>query len=360
MSKDKERIEFSAIIGNPPYQVTKGGTKNVNVWQHFVKVANLCGAKWVSMIHPGRWVVPKEQMKSVRDEILDSGLNKFMLYPESNEIFDSVEIPGGITITNFKKDYKGKVDYFVRGEKQAKNYNKETKIMNNFEEEAFTKIFNDTNNYQNSMSSRVKGSVGSLNSSEFGYSREDQMKFIKDSSTGMKNPIKVWSNNGFGKGGGNKYDWYYIEKDKLNTIPSEIIASRKVMFSKVGKTTEGRKGGINGNIMLADKKAVGTNVFFVIPEKDDNYDLKLIQSMFCTKTVRFLMSITQKDQCVRGFENIPDYTYFMDDMKDPKYNNKMFEGKLGLLTDEYFYKKFNFSQELIDHIENKLGPKELA
>ena len=72
------------------------------------------------------------------------------------------------------------------------------------------------------------------------------------------------------------------------------------------------------------------------------------------------MSLTQKDLCVRGFENIPDYTYFINDMKDPKYNNKMFENKLGLLTDEYFYKKFNFSQELIDYIESHISPKELV
>ena len=64
-----------------------------------------------------------------------------------------------------------------------------------------------------------------------------------------------------------------------------------------------------------------------------------------TKTARFLMSITQKDLYVRGFENIPDYTYFINSLKK------------GLFTDEFFYKKFNFSKELIEYINSKISDK---
>ena len=356
MSKDKERIEFSAIIGNPPYQVTKGGTKNVDVWQHFVKVANLCGAKWVSMIHPARWVVPKKSMQNNRDEIIDAGLQKFDYFSNSTDLFPSAAIDGGVSITNFKKDYKGDIDYYIEDKKYGK-YTKDTRFYaNDFEKEIVDKL---VSKFDSDMSERVRGSIGSLNSSDFGYNKTNHIKLLKDDKKGMKNPIKIWATTGFGKGG-SKFDWHYIEKDKINEIPKEILSTRKVLLDKKGNA--GINGGniINGQFQICEKNSIGQDVFFVLPQNDTDYELKLIQSLFCTKTARFLMSLTQKDLCVRGFENIPDYTYFINDMKDPKYNNKMFENKLGLLTDEYFYKKFNFSQELIDYIESHISPKELV
>ena len=69
--------------------------------------------------------------------------------------------------------------------------------------------------------------------------------------------------------------------------------------------------------------------------------------MFITETVRFLMTITQKDLCVRGFENVPDYLYFRDDLGG------------GLFSDEYFYGRFGFSRELVDHIESSISEKSL-
>ena len=67
--------------------------------------------------------------------------------------------------------------------------------------------------------------------------------------------------------------------------------------------------------------------------------------MFLSKTIRFLMTLTQKDLYVRGFENIPDYKWFMEIFKDET------------LNDTNLYKKFNFSRELIEHIERSVSEK---
>ena len=64
-----------------------------------------------------------------------------------------------------------------------------------------------------------------------------------------------------------------------------------------------------------------------------------------TKTVRFLMSITQKDLYVRGFENVPDYICFDDLPADE------------LFTDDYFFKKFNISKECQKHINTCISDK---
>ncbi len=133
----------------------------------------------------------------------------------------------------------------------------------------------------------------------------------------------------------------------LNNIPKNIIATRKVMIDKKGHSIAGKSGNIfNNNPLIVDKKVIASgDVLFVIPKHDTDYDLKLIKSLFMTKTVRFLMSITQKDLYVRGFDNIPDYTLFIS-----KLNGELF-------SDKWFYKNYKFSDRLIQHIESSVNAK---
>ena len=62
-----------------------------------------------------------------------------------------------------------------------------------------------------------------------------------------------------------------------------------------------------------------------------------------TKTARYLMSITQKSLYVMGFENIPDYKELAKLLPEDE-----------LFTDEWFYKTFDFSEDLISEIESRL------
>ena len=160
----------------------------------------------------------------------------------------------------------------------------------------------------------------------------------------FRSPIAIWAAGGFGKS--TRYDWYFIEKNLLGKIPDALLGTRKVLLSKVGVAITDKKAvGINGVPQIVEKQAIGENVFFVIPDNDNDYELQVIKSMFMTKTVRYLMSITQKDLYVRGFENIPDYTYFL-----PLLNGQ-------LVSDDWIYKHFGFSEELVKYIESHVSPK---
>ena len=125
------------------------------------------------------------------------------------------------------------------------------------------------------------------------------------------------------------------------------MKTRKVMIDKKGHAiTKGRGNVINNKPQILDKKTIASgDVLFVIPEIDDSNHLKFIKNMFLSKTIRFLMTLTQKDLYVRGFENIPDYKWFMEVFKDET------------LNDTNLYKKFNFSRELIEHIERSVSEK---
>lgn len=336
-------MKFDVVIGNPPYQETKGGTKNIDIWHHFIFSA-LKTASTVCMVHPGRWIIPKKQMQETHRRILASGLKSFDYYPDAGELFSGVAIDGGISITLFEKGYSDTISYYNNGKYSGLYKEGEVFLSNKYEKEAYEKINNKIGSSKTIMD-RIIGNIGSLGGSEFGYSKQLQISKLKDSSDGMGNPIKIWANNSLGKG--SRFAWHYIEKNELNKYPERLFLTRKVMIDKKGHSITSGSGNIINNIpQIVEKNATASgDVLFVLPEKDEQRDLELIKSLFITRTARFLMSITQKDLYVRGFHNIPDYTLFENELKGE------------LFSDEFFYKYFNFSDELINHIEAKVSAK---
>jgi len=338
-----EDMKFDAVVGNPPYQEQKGGTKNIDIWQYFIYSANKITDNVVT-IHPGRWVIPKRQMAKVRDTIINSGLKKFDYYPDATKLFPTVSIDGGVTITTFEKNYTGQIEYSIESISYGK-YEKDKKFLSNkFEEEIIEKIalVSITNK---TMLDRVVGNIGSLGGSEFGYSKTKHLGKLKKSPNDLTKPIKIWANSGSGKG--TRFSWHFIDQSELNSVPQNIINTRKVMLDKKGHAIGRGSGNIfNNNPNIVEKNAIASgDVLFVLPEHDEDYDLQLIKSLFMTKTARFLMSITQKDLYVRGFDNIPDYTLFIQ-----KLNGELF-------SDNWFYEHYNFSKELIHHIEHSIAVK---
>jgi superfamily II DNA or RNA helicase len=336
-------MKFTAVVGNPPYQQQKGGTKNIDIWQYFIFFANKISDNVVT-IHPGRWVIPKKQMAKVRDELINSGLKMFDYYPDATKLFPSVSIDGGVSITIFKKNYNKEIKYFIEG-KFYGHYSKNKRFLSNIFEEEILEKLSTYFIHNKTMQDRIIGNIGSLGGNEFGYSKVKHIGQLKKSPEGLSNPIKIWANIGSGKG--TRFGWHYIDKSALKNIPKSILATKKVMIDKKGHSIVGRSGNIfNNNPVIVDEDVVASgDVLFILPERDNEYHLKLIKSLFMTKTARFLMSITQKDLYVRGFNNVPDYTLFIK-----KLNGKLF-------SDKWFYNEFNFSNELIHHIESLVSEK---
>ena len=335
-------MKFDFCIGNPPYQETKGGTKNIDVWPAFIDGANtIAGSS--CLIHPGRWLQPKKQMEETHKHILESGLVGFKYYPNAANVFNGVAIDGGLTVTMFKNGYNGAPTYSVNDENKGIYNDAEKFFSDEYEEEAYNKIF--IAMQSNSIRPRILGNIGCLGGSEFGYHKHTQINELKKNHSQMTEPIRIWANASYGKG--SRFDWYFIEKDRLKNPPEKLLSSRKVMIDKKGHSLVHGRGNIINNLpKIVDKNVTASgDVLFVFPENDTDYELNLIRSFFMTKTVRFLMSITQKDLYVRGFENVPDYTVFIP----------LLDGKL--FSDAFFYKTFGLSDSLIEHIESCVSPK---
>ena len=97
--KNFKNMKFNAIVGNPPYQIMDGGTKAsaTPVYNLFVDVTKLLGAKCTSLIMPARWYGGGKGLDQFRDQMIsDRHIIKLHDFINSEECFPMVEIKGGL------------------------------------------------------------------------------------------------------------------------------------------------------------------------------------------------------------------------------------------------------------------------
>ena len=106
----KENMKFDAILGNPPYQESTDTNFAKPVYHHFIDSAKNLTPKYVCMVHPARFLFNAGATpKDWNDKMLnDPHLSVVMYKPESQKLFSGVEIKGGICVTLWQKNNKGK------------------------------------------------------------------------------------------------------------------------------------------------------------------------------------------------------------------------------------------------------------
>lgn len=344
---EKPKAGFAAICSNPPYQSSLNG-KNSDIWPYFIEISSVIGEKG-SFIHPARWVIPKKMMLPVQNKLVENGLSSFNYLATSP--FPGIFIDGNVSITKFDfTERSTEIRYSVNGENKGVWSRNEMFFVNRFEEELYNHF--KAHIAEKSMDSIRVGSLAALAVQDFGYKKLDQVDKLSRTSENMQKPIKIWANSSFGKG--TRYEWFWIDEKDVVKTPDFIkaVSSSKVMLDKKGNAPSypAKKGNIfNNPAEIVGKNVIASDKVFLMPVNDTEEDLKLIASLMTTKTARCLMSITQKDLCVRGLDNIPLYT----DLSE-----SLFKDGEDHFTDKWFYSHYNFSAGLIDYIEDTISDKE--
>lgn len=130
--KGEQKVKFSAVVGNPPYQeereqsgkITNKQNPRTNIFQYFQQIALDLTSAYSVFIYPAiRWI--HQSGKGVRDFgkwfINLPALKSLYIYTDSKSIFQGIDIPDGLSIvlTDNKKTTHGFNYHYFENESEV-------------------------------------------------------------------------------------------------------------------------------------------------------------------------------------------------------------------------------------------------
>ena len=107
-------MNFSAVVGNPPYQESDGGAgaSSVPVYDKFFETAKLLHPSVISMIMPSRWMTGGRGLDDFRRTMMgDTHIKELHDFYDAGACFTNVEIKGGVCYLLWNKNHDGKCDF---------------------------------------------------------------------------------------------------------------------------------------------------------------------------------------------------------------------------------------------------------
>ena len=320
-------MKFKAIVGNPPYQIMDGGTQTgaVPVYNKFVDAGRQLEPNYLSMIMPAKWYNGGRNLDEFRASMLsDRHIQRLFDYLDSSEIFNTVDVAGGICYFLWNKEYDGLCSVTTHINKMVSTHDR---VLDEFDTyiryyegvSILKKVQNKEKHFMSETASSQK---------PFGlrtYARPDDFGELTLISSGGTGPFKR-ENVPSG------IEW--IDKWKLMTsIRTQEHAGQadKDGMKRILSRTE-----------ILPPSYICTESYIVINVQNDEKSINNVYSYIKTKFVRFLMSLVTSSQAInkQSFVHVP-----IQDFSRP-------------WTDEDLYKKYELSDDEIKYIESLIKPME--
>ncbi len=319
-----ENMKFDVVVGNPPYQLEDGGAGRSAspIYHLFVNQAFKLKPRYVSMIIPSRWFSGGKGLDPFRDQMLKSKNFKTLVdIPNSNDVFPTVKVEGGVCYFLWDKNYEGK----------AKIVTKEN-----------NKIISETNRYLGqhgdvfiryneavSILEKVKNKSNKF-CNELAFSRKPfglATNFKQYSENKKYGYLKLYYRDGIG----------YVDKKHITTN-QEIINKYKVLITKAYGISGNFPQQIIGKPKIAEPGSVCTETYIVCGVFDTEVEAKNYVYYLSTKFSRFLIHLRKITQ-----DFTKDRLMFVPYLK----MNKEY-------SDKDLFKKFNIDNNEIKFIEEKV------
>lgn len=322
-----ENMKFDVIIGNPPYQMSDGGSaaSASPIYQYFVQQAQKLNPKYMSFIIPARWYAGGKGLDQFRESMLnDKRVRILHDYMNSSECFSGVEIKGGICYFLWENGFEGKCKIYNH------EANKETTITERYLLEKGKSTFI---RFNKAISIVKKVAVEEKNFSMIVSSRKPfgLPTNFHGNKQNTQDSIILYENSGTS----------FLDKDEL-IKGKELVDKYKVFISRAYGAGEDFPHQILNKPFLGDKKTACTETYLVIGPFETRKEAENVITYIQTKFFRFLVLLIKntQDATAKVYQFVP-----LQDFSKP-------------WTDAELYEKYGLTQEEIDFIESMIRPME--
>lgn len=354
LGKGMDDMRFDAIVGNPPYQSNISNTDensslSKQIFPTFIQQAIELNPNYISLITPSRWFTADAQDKSfikLREYIINKQhFLEIFHYPDNKDIFDSVEIAGGVNYFLYESNYKGNVKFF-----ECKGAEKDVVSRPLFEEDL--DIILSMNGFVNILNKVRKSSdfVSMMTITQgrnaFGIvGKDSELKKISREEP-FKDSYQIRCAH---------EEIRYTEKNNISKN-LEIADKWKVFTSKgnggAGILNNEKPVAIIGKAYIGQPKTVCTDSLIPIGCFDTELEANNLQKYMKTKFFRFMVGILKVSQ------NIYQNVYRFVPLLNFKDNNDI-DWKMSISDiDKQLYNKYNLTTNEISMIENLIKPME--
>ena len=223
-------MKFDVIIGNPPYQLSDGGSNAsaMPLYNKFVEQAIKLNPRYLSMIIPSRWFAGGRALNQFRDEMLnDTRIKKIVDYQQSKDCFPGVDISGGVCYFLWSRNYSGKCEVV---NVVNDNFYSESRNLNEYP--VFVR-----NNIGNEIVSKVmsKKEFRSINTEMANYNPFLIRSYEFGKKEEFEDSLKMLSSKGFSFVGKSKVSKNETLIDKYKIICSKVTAEHAGEADKNGQ-----------------------------------------------------------------------------------------------------------------------------
>lgn len=347
--KNFKNMKFDAIVGNPPYQITNKGDGNGSdpIYHLFIDLGMIISRKG-TLIHPARFLFNAGKTpKDWNRKILNNKHYKVIgYYPNSTDVFQSVDVKGGIAVTywDMDKDFEAIGTFLPHQELQDIVSKVKAKEFSSFAELVYPRdLYRLTDTlYKDNPWAEKRPSVGhkyDVGTNVFEVFPELFTETKPDTDDDYIQVYGRWKNERVMRWVKRKY---ICPPDNLDSF--KIFIPKSNGSGTIGETLSTPVVGL---------PVVGHTVTFLSIGKFDNFEeannvLKYIKSKFC-RVLLASLKVTQ-DNPKEVWSNIPiqDFT----DSSDIDWSQSI-EG-----IDRQLYKRYDLSKNEIDFIETNVQPME--
>ena len=342
--EDIFKMKFDVIIGNPPYQLSTGGSLDMQatpIYDRFIQVSKQLKPRYLSMIIPSRWMNGGFALDKFREEMItDKCIRVLHDFLNADECFSGINLTGGVCYFLWDREHNGKCkiytheakDRVVESERYLKEegcstyirYSQAISILDKvkaFGEESFSTIVSQRDPF-------------GLNY----YEGKTERMFKPTEFNPFENSVKVyyfgWQSKGIG----------YVDPNKITTR-KDTVGKYKILISKAnGAASKQAPYAVISQPFIASPNECCNMTYLCVGSFDNELEAKNCQMYITTKFFRFLVSLLKNTQ--NALRKVYEFVPLQDFTKS--------------WTDASLYKKYKLNDEEIAFIEELIKPMELG